>query len=76
MKNTLEGINSTLGDTEPQKTPNSQSNLEKKRTHGHKKQMHRSMEQNEEPRNKPTHLWSINLKQAGKNMQWERQYLQ
>ena len=25
------------------------------------KQTHRSMEQNREPRNKPTHLWSINL---------------
>ena len=32
MKNTLEGINSTLGVTEPQKAPVSQSNLEKKRT--------------------------------------------
>ena len=27
----------------------------------HKKQTHRSMEQNRKPRNKPTHLWSINL---------------
>ena len=25
------------------------------------KQTHRSLEQNKEPRNKPTHLWSINL---------------
>ena len=25
------------------------------------KQMHRSMEQDREPRNKTTHLWSINL---------------
>ena len=27
------------------------------------KQTYRSMEQNREPRNKPTHLWSINLQQ-------------
>ena len=27
------------------------------------KQTHISMEQNKEPRNKPTHLWSINLQQ-------------
>ena len=27
------------------------------------KQMYGSMEQNREPRNKPTHLWSINLQQ-------------
>ena len=27
------------------------------------KQTHRSMEQNTEPRNKPMHLWSINLPQ-------------
>ena len=27
------------------------------------KQTYRSMEQNREPRNKPTHLWSINLRQ-------------
>ena len=27
------------------------------------------MEQNREPRNKPTHLWSINLWQKGKNIQ-------
>jgi len=31
MKNTLEGINSTLGATEPQKAPVSQSNREKKK---------------------------------------------
>ena len=65
----------------PQKTPNSQSNLEKKEAGGitcldirlqykatvikqygtGTKKTHRSMEQNREPRNKPTHLWSINL---------------
>ena len=27
------------------------------------KQTHRSMEQTGDPRNKPTHLWSINLQQ-------------
>ena len=27
------------------------------------KQTHRSVEKNREPRNKPTHLWSINLLQ-------------
>ena len=27
----------------------------------HKKQKYRSMKQDREPRNKPTHLWSINL---------------
>ena len=31
MKNTLEGISSTLGATEPQKAPVSQSNLEGKK---------------------------------------------
>ena len=30
------------------------------------KQTHRSMEQDKEPRNKPTHLWSINLEQKRK----------
>ena len=29
--------------------------------HWHKNQTHRSMEQNIQPRNKSTHLWSINL---------------
>ena len=68
---------------EPQKTLNSQSNLEKKEQSWRyeaprlqtllqsytnqnskvlaKKQTHRSMKQNREPRNKPTNLWSINL---------------
>ena len=32
------------------------------------KQIHRSMEQNREPRNKPTHRWSINLQQ------WRQEY--
>ena len=27
----------------------------------HKKQTHKSMEQNREPRNKPIHIWSMNL---------------
>ena len=66
---------------EPQKTPNSQSNLEKEeQSWKHhallfqtilqsssnqnsmilaQKQTHRSIEQNKEPRNKPTLLWSI-----------------
>lgn len=28
------------------------------------KQMHRSMEQNQEPRNKPEHIWSTNIWQG------------
>ena len=32
------------------------------------------MEQNREPRNKPTHLWSININKGSKNIKWgERQ---
>ena len=67
---------------ETQKTPNSQSNLEKEmeveesgsltsgilQSYSHQnsmvlaqKQKYRSMEQDRKPRNKPTHLWSINL---------------
>ena len=33
------------------------------------KQMHRSIEQNREPRNESTLIWSINLGQIGKNIQ-------
>ena len=36
------------------------------------KQTYGSTEQNSEPRNRPTHLWSINLQQKGKNIQWEK----
>ena len=34
------------------------------------KQIHRSMEQNKQPRNKHIHIWSIRLQQRGKNIQW------
>ena len=34
------------------------------------KQTHSSMEQNREPRNKPTHLWLTNRQRGGKNIQW------
>ena len=44
--------------------------------YGHKKR-HGSMEQNTEPRNKPTHLWSINLRQRRQEYTMEkRQSLQ
>ena len=33
------------------------------------KNMH---EWNRQPRNNPLHLWSINLLQGGKNIQWEK----
>ena len=68
---------------ETQKTPNSQSNLEKEKRSWRnqapglqtilqnysnqdslvlaQKQKYRSMEQDRKPRDKPTHLWSINL---------------
>ena len=36
------------------------------------KQTYRSMEQNKEPRNKPTHLQSLILDKTGKNIQWEK----
>ena len=39
------------------------------------KQTYRSMKQNREPRNKPTHLWSINLNGGDKNMQWGKDSL-
>ena len=31
------------------------------------------MEQNREPRNRPTQLWSINLQQGGKNTEWRKE---
>ena len=34
------------------------------------KETYGSMEQNREPRSKPTHLWSINIDKEGKNIQW------
>ena len=41
------------------------------------KQTYGSTEQNREPRNKPTHLWSINLQQRKQEYTMEkRQYLQ
>ena len=41
------------------------------------KQTHRSMEENKEPRNKPTDMWSINLKQRRQeNTMEKRQCLQ
>ena len=72
---------------EPQKTPDSQRNFEKKKKknktryiilpklyyrttdiktirHWHKKQTHRSMEENKEPINKLTNLWSIKDKEG------------
>ena len=39
------------------------------------KQTYGSMKQNREPRNKPTHLQSINLDKGGKNIQWEKDSL-
>ena len=43
----------------------------------HKKQTHRLMEQDRKPRNKPTHLWSINLWQRRQEYTMEkRQSLQ
>ena len=35
------------------------------------KNKHRSMEQNREPRNKPTSLWSINIQQRGQERKME-----
>ena len=43
----------------------------------HKKQTHRSIEQNREPRNKHTLIWSINLQQRWQEYtMWKRQSLQ
>ena len=36
------------------------------------KETYGSMEQNREPRSKPTHLWSINIDKEGKNIKWEK----
>ena len=36
------------------------------------KQTHRSMEHNRKPRNKPTHLWSINLRQRRQEYTMEK----
>ena len=68
-----------------QKTPNSQSNLEKEKwnwrnhapqlqtllqSYSHQNSMVLALKQwNREPRNKPMHLWSIYDK-GGKNIQW------
>ena len=40
------------------------------------KQTYRSMEQNRELRNKPTHLWSINLQQRQQYIKGKRQSFQ
>ena len=39
------------------------------------RQIYGSMEHNRETRNKPTHLWSINLRQRSKNIQWRKDSL-
>ena len=39
------------------------------------KQICRSMEQNRKPRNGPPTIWSTNLLNAGKNIQWEKDTL-
>ena len=39
------------------------------------KRTHRSMEQNREPRDRPSTLWSSNLHKAGKNVQWKKDSL-
>ena len=38
------------------------------------KQTYRSVEQNKEPRNKPTHLWTV-FDKRGKNIQWRKDSL-
>ena len=40
-----------------------------------KKQKYRSMEQDRKPRSKPMHLWSVNLQQGGKIIQWRKDSL-
>ena len=79
---------------EPEKTSNSQRNIEKEsqswRHHNSglqallqsfhhqdsmilaQKQTHRSMEQNREPRNRPSTLWSTNLQQSRKECPTEK----
>ena len=79
---------------EPEKTPNSQGNIEKEnQSRGHhnagfqvvlqscdhqdsvvqaQKQTHRSMEQNREPRNGPSTLWSTNSQQSRKDYPLEK----
>ena len=81
---------------ETQKTPDSQSNLEKEERSWKnqypqhqtilsnqicsnqnsrvlaQKQAHRSMEQDRKPRNKPAHLWSINLTSKEARIQWRK----
>ena len=39
------------------------------------KQTYRSMEKHREPRNKPTHLWSINLRQRRQEYTMEKRQL-
>ena len=39
------------------------------------KQTHRSMEHNREPRNKPSHLWSIKLQQRRQGYKWRKDSL-
>ena len=39
------------------------------------KQKYRSVELDRKPRDKPTHLWSPNLWQRGKNIQWRKNNL-
>jgi len=39
------------------------------------KQTHRSVEQDREPRNKPMHLWSINLQQWRQEYTMEKRHL-
>ena len=75
---------------ELEKTPNSQSNPEKKWRHHNlglhdvsqscnhqdsmvqaQKQTHRSMEQNNGPRNGPTNVWPTNLRQSRKEYSME-----
>ena len=43
--------------------------------HWHKKQTHRSVEQNGEPRNKPNTYRQLIFKKGGKNIQWRKDSL-